>query len=69
MIQSLVNDAGSALLDSGLRRNDDKEQKSLVAILMARLTLPANARLPPLPSFRRRPESSGFYNTCPHARA
>ena len=49
--------------------NDGEEENSLIAIPMARLPLPANARLRPLPSFRRRPESSGFYNTCPHARA
>ena len=54
LIQSFVNDSGSALLDSGLRRNDDEEQKSLVAIPMARLPLPANARLRPLSSFMDR---------------
>ena len=118
--QSLKNrharSSGSGLnqpLDSGLRRNDGEEEKSLVAIPMARLPLPANTQLRPLPSFmdrkscmwregrtpvaaRRGPacmdaggraasgtgrrggraasgtkaeESSGFYNTCPHARA
>ena len=46
-MQRFLNHLGSALLDSGLRRNDDEEAKSLVAIPMARLPLPANTRLRP----------------------
>ena len=45
-------------LDSGLRRNDDDEEKSPVAIPIARLPFLADAWPQPLPSFRRRPEST-----------
>ena len=52
-------------MQAGFRRNDDAEEKSPVAIPITRLPYLANAWPRPLPSFRRRPESSGLDNTFP----